>query len=119
MAFLSLSGSTTVAPGSSWSGGVMCGWSGPGFAVYGPVFSTGRKRSWAVRPTSCSACSWFFTPGSSMTMFLPCWVISGSATPRASTRLRMISIDVLRSLLLAFVFGDSTTDAPPCRSRPR
>src|SRR3954470_8565364 len=116
---LSLSGRATVAAGSSCSGGVARGWSGAGFALYGTWFSTGRNSSWAVRPTSWRACSWFFTPGSWMTMLLPCWVISGSATPRASTRLRMISIAVFRSLLLALVLGESTTDAPPWRSRPR
>ena len=45
--------------------------------------------------------------------------MSGSATPRASTRLRMISMAVDRSLLFALCLGWSTTEAPPWRSRPR
>ena len=52
---------------------------------------TGRKRSSAVWPTSSSARSWSFTPGSWTRTVSPCRVMSGSATPRASTRFRMIS----------------------------
>ena len=58
----------------------------------GNAVHVGRNCSFAVRPTSSMA--WFasFTPGSETTMKLPWRVISGSATPRPSTRRRMIEI---------------------------
>ena len=49
---------------------------------------------------------------------LPWRVISGSATPSASTRLRMMSIAWSSTPLSTVAFGCSTTEAPPCRSRP-
>ena len=52
--------------------------------------STGRNRSWAVRPTRRSAFAWSFTPGSSTTMSLPCLLMLGSATPKLLTRLFMM-----------------------------
>ena len=54
--------------------------------------STGRKRSSAVVPTRSSARCWSFTPGRETTIVLPWRAMSGSATPSASTRLRMIPI---------------------------
>src|SRR5215471_5177209 len=81
-------------------------------------WTTGRNRSSAVWPTSSSARSWFWTPGSWTTMSWPCLVMSGSATPRASTRLRMMFSDWSSWPPVAFLVGDSTTDTPPWRSRP-
>ena len=52
---------------------------------------TGRKRSSAVRPMMRSALARSFTPGRSTTIESPWRLISGSATPRPSTRLRMMS----------------------------
>ena len=54
--------------------------------------STGRNRSSAVRPMRSRARSRSETPGRFTTMALPWRRISGSATPRESTRLRMISM---------------------------
>ena len=51
-------------------------------------------------------------------MSLPCRVISGSSVPKLSTRLRMMSMATSRVSLLNLPTGDSTTDVPPCRSRP-
>ena len=48
----------------------------------------------------------------------PWRVISGSATPRASTRLRMISMAWSRVPWSVSSRGCSTTEAPPWRSRP-
>src|SRR5439155_22252408 len=53
-----------------------------------PSWRTGRNRSSAVWPTMSMARARSFTPGRSMMMLLPCRLISGSATPRESTRLR-------------------------------
>src|SRR5437879_1792083 len=60
-----------------------------------------------------------FTPGSWTMIELPWRPMSGSATPRASTRARMIEIDVLSTPLSTFFSGWRTTERPPCRSRPR
>src|SRR5438874_923507 len=87
-------------------------------SLAGSAWMTGRKKSCAVVPTSCSARSLFFTPGSWTTIELPCRLMSGSATPMASTRLRMISIDWSSTPESTLFFGASTTDAPPCRSSP-
>jgi hypothetical protein len=43
---------------------------------------------------------------------------SGSATPRESTRLRMISTALARASLFASLVGARTTEMPPWRSRP-
>src|SRR5918997_5906811 len=83
-----------------------------------PCCSTGRKRSSAVCPTSSSARSRFFAPGSCTTMASPWRVISGSATPRASTRSRMMLRAWSSCSPDASPVGASTTDTPPCRSRP-
>src|SRR4051794_20698376 len=48
----------------------------------------------------------------------PCRLMSGSATPRASTRFLMISMAWSSTLAGTLVLGWSTTDAPPCRSSP-
>jgi hypothetical protein len=56
----------------------------------GSVWRTPRNRSSAVWPTMFRAFSRSFTPGRSMMMLLPCRLISGSATPSESTRLRMM-----------------------------
>src|SRR5205823_491541 len=56
----------------------------------GRVPVTGRKSSWAVWPTTWSAVRGFLTPASATTMSPPWVVISGSATPSASTRFRMM-----------------------------
>ena len=53
--------------------------------------STGRNRTLPVCPTSSMARSWSFTPGRFTTTRLPWRMISGSATPRLSMRLRMMS----------------------------
>ena len=90
------------------------------FASGGNAASTGRKRSSAVRPTRRRALPRSFTPGRSTTMLSPWRLISGSATPSASTRLRMMSTAwSIESLLTFFPTGWSTTEMPPCRSRPR
>src|SRR5262249_13897771 len=71
---------------------------------------TGRNRSSAVRPTSCSAFVRSFTPGRSTTMSLPWRLISGSATPRLSTQLRMMSTATSRELDLNVPTGDRITE---------
>ena len=82
--------------------------------------NTGRKRSCAVLPTRRRALSRSRTPGRSMMTLLPWRLISGSATPSASTRLRMMST-ALSSDASFFTSptGASTTEMPPWRSRPR
>src|SRR5579884_2423158 len=82
-------------------------------------FSTGRNRSSAVRPTSRCAWARSFTPGRSTTIVLPVRVICGSATPSESTRLRMMFTAVLSVSFVVLPTGASTTEIPPCRSRPR
>ncbi len=86
-----------------------------------PTFSAwhvARNCSFAVRPTTCSARSWSFTPGSATTMKLPWRVMSGSATPSASTRRLMIFRAWSSDEPVAWPFGASTTDVPPSRSSP-
>ncbi len=51
---------------------------------------TGRKASWAVRPTRRRAFERSLTPGSSTMMSLPWRLMSGSATPKVLTRLLMM-----------------------------
>jgi hypothetical protein len=75
----------------------------------GSSCSTGRKRSSAVCPTISRARAWSFTPGSCTMIDCPWVLMSGSATPRASTRLRMISTDWLRTPSSTFRSGWSTT----------
>ena len=59
--------------------------------------------SCAVLPITWRACSAFFTPGISTAIWsLPCFVITGSATPSLSTRLRMISFERSRSDFSSF-----------------
>ena len=79
---------------------------------------TGRNRSSAVSPTSSRARCWFFTPGSCTITDRPWRAMSGSATPSASTRLRMISIVSFRASSVTSLVGWRTTDTPPWRSRP-
>ena len=81
-------------------------------------FRIGRKRSSAVDPTSAMARSRSFTPGICTKMLAPWREISGSATPSESMRLRMISIARSSVSGLVWVFGFSTTETPPFRSRP-
>src|SRR5918997_884090 len=83
-----------------------------------PCCSTGRKRSSAVCPTNSSARSRFLAPGSCTTMASPWRVISGSATPRASTRSRMMLSAWSSCSPEASPVGARTTDTPPWRSRP-
>ena len=80
--------------------------------------STGRNWSSAVWPTRAMARSLSFTPGIWMRMLSPWRVISGSATPRASTRWRMMAMASLMVSLSVSPLGWSTTDTPPWRSRP-
>ena len=84
----------------------------------GSCCCTGRKRSSAVRPMTASAWRRSVAPGRSTTMVLPCRLTSGSAMPRASTRLRMISAAVSSVDTSDPSTGNSTTETPPCRSRP-
>ena len=72
---------------------------------------------------SLTTCCGLSAPGSATTIWSsPCVWISGSATPNASTRLRMISTE--RSIasgvtsLVSVGWPWSTTSTPPCRSRP-
>ena len=52
-------------------------------------------------------------------MLSPWRLMSGSATPSESTRLRMMSTAwSIDALLTFFPTGWSTTETPPCRSRP-
>ena len=71
----------------------------------------------------CAAAAGSLTPGSWIAIWSsPCVRISGSATPRRSTRLRMISTERSRSSEVSSrSFGGtacSVTSRPPCRSRP-
>src|SRR5918996_582408 len=85
------------------------------------ISSTRRNCSCAVRPITSSARSWSVTPGNCTWIVSPCRAMSGSATPRASTRSRITST-VWSS------FASSTSPwpgagmrmvlTPPCRSRP-
>src|SRR5437879_1650557 len=68
------------------------GWPGAGGVYGGAVHKTGRKNSCAVCPTIWIARCWSLTPGSWMMMLPPWRAMLGSATPRASTRLRMIEM---------------------------
>ena len=79
---------------------------------------TGRSRSCAVRPTRRNAFAWSFTPGSSTTMSLPCWLMLGSATPKVLTRLLMIFSVSLSAEALGWPIGSYVTEIPPLRSRP-
>ena len=58
----------------------------------GSCWITGRKRSSAVWPTISSALVVSFTPGSCTTIAVPWRAMSGSATPSASMRRRMMPI---------------------------
>src|SRR5205814_1180548 len=71
--------------------------------------TTGRNRISAVWPTSRSAAARSFTPGRSTTMSVPWREISGSATPRASTRLRITSTATSSAPALCTPTGESTT----------
>ena len=114
--FLSFSGRMTGVRGLSCSGGVMGTGGWPGWSFGGNVWMTGLKRSWAVWPTICRARFWFLTPGSSTTIVLPWRWISGSATPRPSTRLRMISMAWLRVPPLTLVLGLVGSGTVMCRT---
>ncbi len=70
-----------------------------------PAAITGRNRSSAVWPTRRSALARSFTPGRSTTMSVPWREISGSATPRPSTRVRMMSTA-------------TSSEPPTCTCRP-
>src|ERR1043166_7663461 len=59
-----------------------------------------------------------FTPGSWIKMLFPCREMSGSATPRPSTRCRMMSTALSIEPLSGLPFAVSTTEIPPWRSRP-
>src|SRR4029453_3640787 len=102
-------------------------------AAYGPFLysaelestsaSTGRKRSWAVVPTALSTSSGFFTSGIDTTMLPPSRLTSDSATPLEFTRLRMMSMVVLRWSWVGArpwgLGGWKGRRVPPVRSRPR
>ena len=81
-------------------------------------FNTGRRYTWPVTLTSSSACCWFFTPGRLTMIASPCRRISGSATPRLSTRARMRSTARSRLDELKAPTGCWVMEMPPCRSRP-
>ena len=51
-------------------------------------------------------------------MLSPWRLMSGSDTPSASTRLRMMLMAWLSTPDFTLCLGASTTDAPPCRSSP-
>ena len=87
----------------------------------GTVASTGRNCSSAVSPTSCRARSLSFTPGISTRMLLPCRDTWASATPKELMRwLMMLMASSSESDEGCVPLGGaSTTDTPPCRSRPR
>ena len=81
-----------------------------GAAVAAPAYgatlqSMGRNRSSAVWPTVVRASCGFLIPGSSITTVLPCRLMFGSATPRASTRLLMMEMAWSRTPLLTFCWG--------------
>src|SRR3954447_22769440 len=83
-----------------------------------------KSSSWAVLPISSAAFFGSWTPASWMTIWSePCLRISGSDTPSLSIRLRMMSIDRLRSSVVSWWplggFALRTTSSPPCRSSPR
>jgi len=85
----------------------------------GTCVVTGRKRSSAVWPTSATALARSFTPGRSITTSLPWREICGSMVPKLSTRLRMTSMATSSESDLYLPTGESTTETPPWRSRPR
>ena len=62
--------------------------------------------------------AWFFTPGRLTTMASPWRRISGSATPRLSTRSRIRSTARSRLAVLKSPTGCWVIEMPPCRSRP-
>ena len=65
-----------------------------------------------------SARCWSFTPGRFTTTVSPWRMISGSATPIASTRERMISTATSSATASYSPSGCNVIDAPPCKSRP-
>ena len=88
-------------------------------ATYGAMMqSTGRKNSCAVWPTTLRTAVSFLAPGSSITMLLPWTVTFELETPRPLTRLLIICWDSFRSAAVTWPCGFSTTDTPPCKSRP-
>ena len=91
---------------------------GPSGREATPMPHTGRKRSSAVVPTRARARSWSSTPGSETITPVPVREISGSATPRPSTRSRMIETAWSSISSVAGSVAASRTDTPPCRSRP-
>ena len=92
--------------------------SGASSSSGGTSASTGRNRSSAVRPTMRWALSRSLTPGRFTTMLSPSRVTSASATPRASTRLRMMSTATSSEPSSGSPTGTRRTEMPPCRSSP-
>ena len=92
------------------------------------IASTGRKASCAVRPTRSTRRSWDTEPGTDTMIAAlspePWTVTSDSATPRPSTRWRMIPTawsscsSVIVPSVPGAVVGSRVTWVPPCRSRP-
>src|SRR3954465_1437364 len=79
---------------------------------------TGRRYTCPVTLTNSSACAWFLTPGRLTTTASPWRRISGSATPRLSTRSRIRSTARSRLDVLKSPTGFWVMEMPPCRSRP-
>ena len=92
-----------------------------GVATPAPASSTGRNRSWAVCCT-VARMFWSCLPGIEMTMLLLAVVTSDSATPKLSTRLRMMetawSSASLVTLAPFSARGVRMTLVPPSRSSP-
>ncbi len=92
-----------------------------GVGTPAPASSTGRNRSWAVCCT-VARMFWSCLPGIEMTMLLLAVVTSDSATPKLSTRLRMMETAWSSASFVTFApfsaRGVRMTLVPPSRSRP-
>ena len=87
------------------------------------LVSRSKSSSWAVLPMIFAAASGSLTPGSWIVIWLlPCVRISGSDTPRRSTRSRMIVTERERSSFVSFrPLGGTASfviSRPPWRSSP-
>ena len=81
--------------------------------------STGRRYTWPVTWTRSSASCWSFTPGRLTTIASPWRRISGSATPRLSTRSRMLlDGEVEAGRVVVADRAARVTEIPPWRSSP-
>ena len=78
-----------------------------------PICLTGLNKTSPELPTSSRAAFWSFTPGRLTITVSPCRIISGSATPIESTRLRIMSTATSSAAGSKVPNGSSVTDAPP------